>query len=1053
MKLTFKTVIVAAMALAVATACSKETSAPGKEEGKEPEVVPAETVVLKFTANSEAVKTTLDGNTPTWEDGDEVKVTYVSEGETKTVKTVAAVSEGVATFTVEVASDVTDLYFSYPYNVNATLADGGLSIAVPAEQDGDFAKANIALAKASKDDDVLNFFNAVSLAKIQILDSEVTALKISSNTEGENLVGTKTFTVTAGGITPAETVESGNSELVVNVNGAGVYYAAVLPGARISAGVTIRSMHGSSVAGSVVTTSAFDFVRATIYDFGTEEKLNHRYVSADADGNGHGLTADSPWNTAQLAAFLGNAGNSDGFEEITVFLAEGNYTPDPIEIKLADVVLNIEGIGDVAINGSNHRIFTVSSDLDLNIKNVAFSGASSEGDGSALYIADASVSLTGCTFENNSADRGGAVAIEKGELAFEDCILSENTASHGNRESIDTNSDELRTSNQTAAGGAVIATGAATVSFSNCLISGNTATNGLGGAIATADTGATIVIDNGTVLSENSSYGAGGAIFSWGGFRITGTEDERIEFSGNKTLATANQCSNGGAIWLNEKTTSTMSYVLFTGNEAGQPGSTMYYSNGGAISMNGVTSFVADHCEFTASLGRNGGALNLELGHGECKFIDCNFHDNICKKGTDGNFHGAAARLSYGPVDFENCTFINNTAYNGSGAIHINNNASAVARFKNCLFDGNYTENGKGGALAAEYGSVYMDGCTIKNCYTKGTASDNALNGGAIWIDKNATKIEARNCQFLGNKTNGTKTFGGVMRIEAAQSAYFENCLFDGNVSANRGGIFGLNLNAELKMNHCIIKNTTQASGGAIQVGKDCLVYLNDVAFYNNVNTASGGWGVNIHSGDANICMNNVTSNGNRTTNSNPGNNISFNSDGGWIIINSTIVDEMATAIVRANGTKKAVVCNNILFNNKTADNMFVLKTAGNFVDKGHNLMSCENAPDGLTIASTTLLGQSESTIDGGVYVDNTETVPYYGVYMWDNTLAGFTPATKDEIKGVLNSDYNVKDNIRTSITNIGQDFCNWLEEIGALDTDGRGVTRSGDFWPGAYQD
>lgn len=121
MKLTFKTVIVAAMALAVAAACSKETNAPGKEEGKEPEVVPAETVVLKFTANSEAVKTTLDGNTPTWEDGDEVKVTYVSKGETKTAKTVAAVSEGVATFTVEVASDVTDLYFSYPYDVNATL--------------------------------------------------------------------------------------------------------------------------------------------------------------------------------------------------------------------------------------------------------------------------------------------------------------------------------------------------------------------------------------------------------------------------------------------------------------------------------------------------------------------------------------------------------------------------------------------------------------------------------------------------------------------------------------------------------------------------------------------------------------------------------------------------------------------------------------------------------------------------------------------------------------------------------------------------------------------
>ncbi|MBO4535669.1 MAG: hypothetical protein J5702_00530, partial [Bacteroidales bacterium] len=61
-------------------------------------------------------------------------------------------------------------------------------------------------------------------------------------------------------------------------------------------------------------------------------------------------------------------------------------------------------------------------------------------------------------------------------------------------------------------------------------------------------------------------------------------------------------------------------------------------------------------------------------------------------------------------------------------------------------------------------------------------------------------------------------------------------------------------------------------------------------------------------------------------------------------------------------------------------------------------------------------------------------------------------PATQADVETVIKTGYPETDTVHTSITNIGLDFYNWLDEINALGLDGRGVARTGAWWPGAYQ-
>lgn len=612
-----------------------------------------------------------------------------------------------------------------------------------------------------------------------------------------------------------------------------------------------------------------------------------------------------------------------------------------------------------------------------------------------------------CQFIENKSKVGGAVSVQEAKVILEGCTFQRDTAYRNL-------GIESKSAADKRAGGAIfIAGNSADVTINDCDFLDNRAPYGSGGAIAVT-VAKSVVINAGTTFKNNICRYEGGAIYMLKNFTIAGTSADPVLFENNKTTDAGAQVGNGGAIWLNEGTTSTVRYARFVDNCAGVGND---FSNGGGIYMKGVIKFLAENCYFSGNLGRNGGAANLQLGgSSDCKFISCTFEKNYLNgsnanfgSATLGscNFHGGAVCVGYGTAQFEKCTFNDNISNNGSGAFHINNNASTV-KCTDCTFTNNQSPNGNGGAITLEKGKFYATGCT-----------------------------------FSGNQA-GSKNHGSVMRIDAnSTEAEFTSCLFTGNIANNQGGaVFNANGKGLLKINNCVFTgNKAKSRGACFQTNKGHVIFVNNSTFYNNTTSDPGNsWGVVSH-GNATLCMNNATVYGNKNTNSSQSSVISLNGDNSMLLSNCTVIESDNLSLIRANTAGHLLtLANNILVNTAAGKNLFELN-AGVTVTAVGNATSTSN----VTLPEGNLAGLTETTFSGSY--DSAA-----GAYMWNGVLSGFTAATSEQIANTIKSFSRTEE--YTGSAAIGTLFYNWLTSLtpNALTVDGRGVTRTGAWWPGAYQ-
>ena len=741
----------------------------------------------------------------------------------------------------------------------------------------------------------------------------------------------------------------------------------------------ISAFTGNKEAGVFVFGNQTDitFNGITFKDGMQPESTNGGVVRGLAGGSGNCTLTFNSCRFINNKNGQGNTGASLFFNKCVASVNDcyfaGNYARNASAIQLAAD----EGICTVTrCTFENNSTYNTSGAVQNAGKTATFTECvfkkNNAGDwgGGAFHTGGGSANTTfeNCQFIENNAPQAGAVSIEAATCTFNDCAFTKNSATK-------TSWDEGK---EKSSGGAInMRNDAAVCNLNNCTFTENTAEGGQGGAISSPNGTAKLNINAGTSFLRNTSKYPGGAIFTKSVLTINGTSNSRVTFDGNNTLETATAGANGGAIWAGGSIA--MKYVLFANNEAGkESGSTVNYSNGGAIFVKTTNSFVAENCEFTGGRARNGGALAMYIeGTSPAKIISCDFHDIINRAGanhdqTGGNFNGAASQFGAGTVEFEECNFWNNDVQGCSSCVHVNG----------------------------------------ENCVLKMT-----------------------DCKMTNNRSRYNSPSAVCIRMESkGQKLYMNRCLLQGNQGPSRGMIQFNNANA--------------------------VAYLNDVTFKDNYTANSGNaWGVCIHSAGTNICMNNVTSYNNYNTSAVAGNNtLSFNSDGGWLVINSTIIDK-APKLLRSNGTRKMVLANNILIGAMDPQNLFVITNDGVFKDMGHNLMSCTSANTKAPLSSTTLLGQSEANL-GGSYSDNWTTSHPYAVYLWSNALTGFTGATADEVYAAIAA-YNETDSaVNIAASNIGLDFWNWLKEIGEVTESGttytfkdaRGVIRTGTMWPGAYQ-
>ena len=448
-------------------------------------------------------------------------------------------------------------------------------------------------------------------------------------------------------------------------------------------------------------------------------------------------------------------------------------------------------------------------------------------------------------------------------------------------------------------------------------------------------------------------------------------------------------------------------------------------SDGGAIRVgysDRVFNIKLENCVFSGNTatGKSGGVICVTGANSSVSFKDCAFNSNV-----GGSCGGVLHAVTSAVVSFDNCTFTGNSAVAG-GVLDIQGTTGVTCN--DCIFTTNSATKYGGSGTHKDVGAGAIiirtsgDAITLNRC----TFDRNSATGfgGAIASINTNIVVRATGCLFTGN--NGGSGWGSAIHLSDVngQRLYLDNCLFKGNTTTSRGVI--------------AIKNAT------------CLAYMNNVTFKDNTNSGSGAWGVAVQASGSTVCMNNITTMGNHSTNASPGNTVVFNADSGWLITNSTIIDEPATALVRDNGTVKTTVCNSILINTTNANNVFVIGNGASYDDCGHNILSCDGTYNNAEPAASDKL--SVTSLTDGAYSEVWNSTNKYGVYTWTNDLTGFTAATQAEVEAAIKSyDIDYSANI-DGVTHVGNDFWAWLESIGATGNDARGVARAGKDWPGAYQ-
>lgn len=719
------------------------------------------------------------------------------------------------------------------------------------------------------------------------------------------------------------------------------------------------------------------------------------------------------------------------------------------------------GGGTLNMEGCRFTGNTASKDYS----NIGYGGAfHSNGEGAVSTLKD-------CLFKNNNGFKGGAISMQKATLTLEDCIFSENISSAAASEAQD-----YKPKDDNRGGGAIfVDNAAADLTVRGCTFTENTATNTLGGAIFVNASKEVKLF--GSTFTSNSALYFGGAVFHKSGkLTVAKNGDTGCTFSQNYTVNEASGDSHGGAVYLSDKTTATVDGASFTGNYT--PTAANYGGSGGGLYLAGVTSVEVTGCTFSGNVARNGGGLFCQLsGSSACNITDCDFTENRLESANTRR--GAGAGISYGTAVFTRCNFTDNYSNGGSGAFHVNN-ANAHAKFVGCTFSRN-TSDGNGGVAVVEDGTVEVDGCTF--------TENSSNNGGCFRVEpktadkttvtfKNSTfskckagntgaglalvgsvayKADVDNCSFneceayyagaaihIGNnsglvaniknstiyKNKATRTDNNAYpatRNEGAK-ANFDNCVFDSNYGVKedkaRGIAFSGANNSKTTFNKCKFIGNNNGNRGVIFLDGNALTYFNDCLFYNN--NVKQAWGNCFHIGATNgVLMNGCT------FYNNPG-QYDINGDGYFLIANSTVVSKATgTAFRQGAADKKVLVVNNI-FDCKSAAKTFDLKTA--MKNDGYNIMNNNVEGSGYTTNTSDYKG----AVPGASYDDTA------GKYLWNGPagIPGFTMATATVVKNAIKNDFNVT---VCGVSNVGNDFCTWVESVG-------GFRSSTNWWPGAYQ-
>ena len=437
----------------ILVSCSKDAvqdSTSGMEDG-----VYEGAVEMTFSAVTDQTKTSIgkldeDGHRRiSWVKDDEIAILFSNK-----VTTSKAKSSGESTEFVAKVDAVDEYYAVYPSSAGS-LNGNELTVTIPATQtiSSGFGSAHYAAAVAVNNN--FAFKNLCGWIKFTVPEgSEVKRILVRGNGE-QPITGKITVTFDENGNIANYEVSGGNNRLIVDIDGPGEYYAAVLPGMNLENGVGFRfytdhsTDSGKAISPGVFNPNALSVERGGIKNLGdlTARIVKDWYIAPAAQGTGDGTSAE---NAAEGVSFLRkklaqdqtSAATKNGLAKgygcigVTIHAAAGEYDFAGEEILMAwpghtsPIGTTIEGVeGTVFTNNGESRFFSIGKNVNLKLTGIKVQNGSSDSKGGAVYVSDetALLELESCVFESNSAPTGGALYVAGGLTANATNILS-NTA-------------------------------------------------------------------------------------------------------------------------------------------------------------------------------------------------------------------------------------------------------------------------------------------------------------------------------------------------------------------------------------------------------------------------------------------------------------------------------------------------------------------------------------------------------------------------------------------------------------------------------------------------
>ena len=718
MKKNFMMIALASVLMMPVSCTKNELEAPqGPAAGELTFVAYAEGGDSKTTLNDE------DGSVA-WAVGDQIKFDYelekvAGEAVLSSVLAEGDIVEGAATFTAALPEAFTmstkeydgesrHMYVTYPASIETDYSSASeFLVTVPAEQDGTFANASIALAKWDPENPTapLQFYNLCGLLQIEIADDAARQIVLEASSD---LVGNVSVTFTQEGyegLPFVKAVKEGTKTITVDVKGAGVYYVAVLPGSIENLYVAINDAEGN-LLGDRTANNAIPVARKQIRKLGTIGTgfADRYYVKTTVAGSGDGSSWDNAADLTGLKALVATNAVKK------VYVAAGTYKFDGKNfISNSDAAANFSIYGGYPADAAGQSL----SGRDVETNQTIFDGGYEEGvtttDRRIWVIQQGTFTFSGLTFQNafraypsNDADIGSAVMLEGPvNVTFTDCTFQNNTNLQAPKDGT-LGGGALRLASSSVSvfnnceflnnitdydGGAVYINATASATFNNCEFSGNTATHD-GGAVYQVAT-ATATFNACEFYSNSARYGS--AVSTVG-------------------ATTFNECIVGATEKANVATR-------------------------GAICINkgAAGAVVCQDCAFKYNTAAIGGAIYIDAIDNESSLSVSNtqFYLNAATSTTNNNQGGGAIGIS---GDSKNYT--------------------GILNFMSCDFDTN-TAVGAGGAIWANGCSVAFTDCAFTtNSVTGIDSKETPAGGGAIW---SATSVDAKlffnRCFFANNKT------------------------------------------------------------------------------------------------------------------------------------------------------------------------------------------------------------------------------------------------------------------------------------------------------------